>query len=252
MTRLLCFLYGVVSYAIFFATFVYLIAFLSPFEMPQVMGVTLVPKMIDSGVEGPMASSIMINLGLIALFGVPHTIMARPRFKKWWTHFVPAPIERSTYVLKSSLLLILLYWQWRPMTGTAWQVENPVGWWLLTGLYFSGYLLVLYASFLIDHFDLFGLRQVFLCLMKRDYRHPPFAMPLLYRLIRHPLLAGWMVAFWATPHMTYGHLVFAIGTTAYMLIAIPFEERDLSDILGDDYRQYLARTPMLIPWPRKA
>lgn len=252
MKGLLFFLYGVVSYAIFFLTFLYIIAFLAPFDVPKVMGMTVVLKTVDSGVEGPFGVALLINVGLIALFGVPHTVMARSRFKKWWTQIVPAPIERSTYVLKSSVLLILLFWLWRPMTGTVWQIDNSVGYWILTGLYFAGYLLVLYASFLIDHFDLFGLRQVFLCWTKRDYTDPPFAMPFLYSLIRHPLLAGWMIAFWATPNMTYGHLVFALATTAYMLIAIPFEERGLSEILGDDYRHYLERTPMLIPWPRKA
>lgn len=228
-----------------------MIAFLGDFEVPQVRGVSLVPKTIDLGTEGPLGAAAMINIGLLALFAVPHSVMARPGFKTWWTKFVPAPIERSTYVLLSSLLLILLYWQWRPMTGVVWQVDNPIGFWILTGLYFGGYVVVLYASFLIDHFDLFGLRQVFINLRGREYTQPQFAMPFLYRIIRHPLLAGWMIAFWATPKMTYGHLLFAVGSTLYMLIAIPIEEKDLAHFLGEDYKQYRARTPMLFPWPRK-
>ena len=247
----LFFLYGVVSYVIFFVTFLYIIAFLGPFEMPEMMGITLVPKTVDSGVEGPLGAALVINIGLILLFGVQHSVMARPGFKERWTRFVPAPIERSSYVLLSSVLLILLYWQWCPMTGVAWQVDNPIGFWILTGLYFGGYLLVLYASFLIDHFDLFGLRQVFIHLRGREYTQPPFAVPFLYRMIRHPLLAGWIIAFWATPRMTYGHLLFAVGLTLYMLIAIPIEEKDLAHFLGEDYKEYRARTPMLLPWPRR-
>ncbi len=232
---------------LFFASFLYLIAFVGNFEIT-----TFVPKTIDSGAPGPLGTAVMVNLGILILFGVQHTVMARPGFKEGWTKIVPKPIERATYVNFTTVILVLLFWQWRPMTDIVWQVENAAGKNVLIGIYFGGYLLVLYASFLIDHFDLFGLRQVFLCLLGKEYTYPPLATPMLYRIIRHPILLGWMIAFWATPTMTYGHLLYAIGTTTYMLIAIPFEERDLETFLGEEYRQYRARTPKLLPWPRGA
>jgi protein-S-isoprenylcysteine O-methyltransferase Ste14 len=247
VTRLAFFLYGVISYAIFFVSFLYLIAFVGNFEIAA-----FVPKTIDSAAPGPLGAAVMVNLGILVLFGVQHTVMARPGFKVAWTRIVPKPIERATFVNVTTVMLVLLFWQWRPMTGIVWHVENAVGRNVLIGISFGGYLLVLYASFLIDHFDLFGLRQVFTYLLGKEYKHPPFATPWLYRIIRHPLLLGWMIAFWATPTMTYGHFLFAVTTTAYMLIAIPFEERDLEGFLGEAYRQYRARTPKLLPWPRKA
>lgn len=240
MKRTAFFIYGVVSYGVFFASFLYIIAFVGDFWF--------VPKTIDTGPESPLGTAVLINLGLMVVFGIQHTWMARPGFKSWWTKFVPEPIERSTYVLISSVLLFVFYWQWRPMPDIIWRVDSAIGYWVLMGGLFSGILLVLYSSFLIDHFDLFGLRQVFFYLRRREYEHPRFAMPLLYRMIRHPLLAGWMIAFWVTPKMTYGHLLFAVGMTVYMLIAIPFEEKDLANTLGEEYERYRARTPMLIPW----
>ncbi len=244
MRRLAFFAYGIISYALFFVSFLYLIAFVGNFEV-----LTFVPKTIDSGAPGPLGTAVMVNLGILVLFGVQHTVMARPGFKVAWTKIVPKPIERSTFVNFTTVILVLLFWQWRPMTDIVWQVENAAGKNVLIGIYFGGYLLVLFATFMIDHFDLFGLRQVFLCLLGKKYTHPPLATPMLYRIIRHPILLGWMIAFWATPTMTYGHLLFAIGTTTYMLIAIPFEERDLAALLGEEYRHYRARTPKLLPWP---
>lgn len=260
MKRLLFFVYGIISYAAFFASFLYLIAFVGNLDvnaiLPQAIGSyelpTLVPKTIDTGTPGPMGLAVVINLGILILFGVQHTVMARPGFKESWTKILPPAIERSTYVNFTTIILVLLFWQWRPMTDTVWNAEGAVGKNILAGIYFGGYGLVLYATFLIDHFDLFGLRQVFLCFLGKEYTHPPLATPMLYRIIRHPILLGWMIAFWATPTMTYGHLLFAVGTTTYMLIAIPFEERDLETVLGEEYRQYRARTPKLLPWPRKA
>ena len=260
MKRFLFFIYGVLSYAIFFASFLYVIAFVGNFDvnamLPKTVGgyqlPILVPKTIDSGATSPMGVSVAINLGIIILFGLQHTVMARPGFKKAWTKIVPEPIERSTYVNFTTVILVLLFWQWRPMTDVVWNIEHAAGRKALIGLTLGGYGLVLYATFLIDHFDLFGLRQVFLCLLGKKYTSPPLATPMLYRVIRHPILLGWMIAFWATPTMTYGHLLFAIGTTVYMLIAIPFEERDLEAFLGEEYRKYKARTPKLLPWPRKA
>ena len=242
MSRIVFFMYGAGCYAVFFASFLYAIGFLGNF---------LVPKSIDSGTEGPLVPALLINSLLLVAFGVQHSVMARPGFKKWWTRFVPQPIERSTYVLLSSLLLFLLFWAWRPMTSVVWKIDHAMAQLILTGLMFAGFLIVLYASFLIDHFDLFGLRQVFLYLRGKAYTDKPFATPTLYKLVRHPLYVGWIVAFWATPDMTYGHMLFSIVTTAYMFMAITLEERDLGRFLGDDYRRYRERTPIILPWPRK-
>lgn len=242
MSRIVCFMYGAGCYAVFFASFLYAIGFLGNF---------LVPKSIDSGTQGPLVPAVLINSLLLALFGVQHSAMARPGFKKWWTRFMPQPIERSTYVLLSSLLLFLLFWAWRPMTSAVWKIDHAVAQLILTGLMFAGFMIVLYATFLIDHFDLFGLRQVFLYLRGKEYTDKPFATPTLYKLVRHPLYLGWIIAFWATPDMTYGHMLFSSVTTAYIFIAITLEERDLARFLGDDYRRYRARTPMIVPWPKK-
>ncbi len=239
MGRILAFLYGIVCYAIFFLTFLYLVGFLSNL---------VVPKSIDiGGVTTSTFNAMLVNVLLIALFGVQHTVMARPAFKERWTRMIPKSIERSTYVLISSAILILLYWQWRPMTGVIWEAQSTWGQYLGYGVLFSGIVIVLLATFIIDHFDLFGLRQVWLNLTQRAYRHPPFKVTYFYKFVRHPLYVGWILSFWGTPRMTTGHLLFAIGMTAYIMIAIRYEERDLATFLGDPYVQYKKKVPMLIP-----
>jgi protein-S-isoprenylcysteine O-methyltransferase Ste14 len=212
------------------------------------LGNFVVPKSIDSGTDGPVGRAALINVLLLGLFGIQHSVMARAGFKTWWTKFVLRPIERSTYVLFSSLVLILVFCQWRPITSVVWQIDHLVAGLILKGLFFTGFLIVLYASFLIDHFDLFGLRQVFLHWQGKEYTEKTFGTPSLYKLIRHPLYLGWIIAFWSTPLMTYGHLLFAIVTTAYIFVAIPLEERDLVRLLGEDYQRYRERIPMMIPW----
>ena len=241
MGRTLAFLYGVVSYVLFFVTFLYAIGF---------VGNLVVPKSIDSGPVGPFVPSLLIDAVLLGLFAIQHSAMARPGFKRWWTQFVPKPIERSTYVLLSSLLLVLLFWQWRPILSVVWNMTNPVGSLLLTAIFWAGWLLVLASTFVINHFDLFGLRQVYIFLQGKQYTNLVFKKRFFYKFVRHPLLLGFIIAFWATPKMTLGHLVFAIATTAYMLIAIQLEERDMANIHGDAYRQYQREVSMLIPLPK--
>jgi protein-S-isoprenylcysteine O-methyltransferase Ste14 len=239
MGRGIAILYGVVCYAIFFLTFLYLVGFLSNL---------LVPRSIDVGLAATTLTALTINFALIALFGIQHTVMARPAFKEKWTKIVPESIERSTYVLIASLILILLYWQWRPMTGQViWEAEAAWARYLAWAVFFGGFGIVLLSTFIIDHFDLFGLRQVWLNFRQKTYTHPPFKVTFFYKFIRHPLYVGWIMAFWGTPRMTLGHLMLAVGMTAYILIAIRYEERDLVQILGDDYAQYREKVPMLIP-----
>jgi protein-S-isoprenylcysteine O-methyltransferase Ste14 len=241
MNRTLAFVYGVISYLVFFGSFLYAIGF---------VGNIVVPKSIDSGTAGPFVPSLIIDAVLLGLFAIQHSVMARPGFKRWWTQFIPKPIERSTYVLLSSLLLVLLFWQWRPILSVIWNVTNPAGSLVLTALFWAGWLLVLTSTFVINHFDLFGLRQVYLFQKGEQYTDLVFKKRFLYSFVRHPLLLGFMIAFWATPRMTRGHLVFAIATTAYMLIAIQLEERDMANIHGDAYRQYQREVSMLIPLPK--
>jgi protein-S-isoprenylcysteine O-methyltransferase Ste14 len=236
--RIFVFIYGVVCYAIFFGTFLYAIGFVGDFS---------VPRTLDSDPTGTTLQAVLVNLGLLALFAVQHSVMARPAFKKAWTRIVPKPMERSTYVLFSSLALIVLFRFWQPLGGSIWQVEEPVARAVLYGLFGFGWLTVLITTFLINHFDLFGLRQVWLYLRGRKYTPLAFVTPGPYRFVRHPMYVGWLFAFWATPSMTIAHLLFAVATTAYILIAIQLEERNLASELGNAYVQYRKRVPMLIP-----
>jgi methanethiol S-methyltransferase len=238
MHRIGVFVYGVVSYAAFFATFLYAIGFIGGFG---------VPRSIDSAAEGAPGTAVLVDVLLLAVFALQHSVMARPAFKRWWTRIVPEPAERSTYVLASSLALLLLFWQWRPIGGVVWQVENSLGQAVLYGLFAAGWLTVLVTTFLINHFDLFGLRQVWFHLQGEPYRPLGFVTPGPYRHVRHPLYVGWLLAFWATPTMTAAHLLFAVMTTAYILVAIRLEERDLGDVYGEKYASYRRTVPMLVP-----
>jgi methanethiol S-methyltransferase len=240
--RILFFIYGVISYLIFFGTFLYAIGFIGSFG---------VPRTLDGEASGSFVLNLLIDAGLLTLFAVQHSIMARKWFKDWWTSIVPKPVERSTYVLFSSLALILLFWQWRPLGGVVWSVENSVGVIVLRALFAFGWLLVLVSTFLINHFDLFGLRQVWFYLLGKPYQPLKFGTPALYRIVRHPLYVGWFFAFWMTPVMTFAHLLFAVATTAYILLAIQFEERDLVRELGEDYEAYRRAVPMLVPFTGK-
>jgi protein-S-isoprenylcysteine O-methyltransferase Ste14 len=210
----------------------------------------IVPKHIDSVPESPLGYALLVNGALLTLFALQHSIMARPAFKRWWTRFVPEPIERSTYVLLASLCLLLLFRYWQPMGGVIWQVESQTGQTILQSLCLLGFGIVLISTFLINHFDLFGLRQVWLNFIGKPYEPLPFRTPLFYKYVRHPLYLGFMIAFWATPIMTAAHLFFAIMTTAYMLTAIQFEEKDLTKHFGEKYAEYKRSAPMLIPFSK--
>lgn len=241
MNRITGLIYGIVSYAIFFATFLYAIGF---------VGNIFVPKGIDSIPNVPMTQALLINLGLLGIFAIQHSVMARPAFKRWITKFIPEAMERSTYTLASSLLLIAMFWLWEPMGGVVWSIENPAGVALMYSGFAFGWLLVLVSTFLINHFDLFGLRQVWLNFRNKPYTKLKFNLPFAYRVVRHPLYLGWLFAFWCIPTMTIAHLAFAIATTAYILIAIQLEERDLMD-MHPEYAEYRKRVPMIIPFVRK-
>ena len=238
MKRIVAFAYGIVGYSMFVATLLYAIGFLGNFG---------VPKSIDSGLEGSILTALAIDGALLALFALQHSIMARPWFKRAWTHIVPEPVERSTYVLFSSLALLLVFWQWRPIGGVVWRISSGIGETVMLGFFGAGLLIVLLSTFLINHFDLFGLRQVYLYMMGRRYTQLEFRTPFFYRYVRHPLYVGWLLTFWSAPVMTAAHLFFAAMTTAYILAAIQFEEADLITMHGEKYRRYRNHVPMIIP-----
>ena len=243
MRRVLSFLYGVLAYALFFGTFCYAIGF---------VGNLVVPKSVDSGPAGPLGTGLLVNVGLLTLFAVQHSGMARPGFKRWWTRIVPEPIERSTYVLLASSTLILLFALWRPIPTVVWAARSPLGVAVLWGLFGLGWTIVLLSTFMIGHFELFGLRQVWLHLRERTRPPDQFRTPVLYRFVRHPIMLGFLIAFWATPTMTAGHLLFAIATTGYILIAVQLEERDLVAAHGERYRRYRREVPAFLPLGRRA
>jgi methanethiol S-methyltransferase len=241
MGRTLALAYGVASYLVFLSSFLYAIGF---------VGNLFVPKSIDSGMRGSLPVAVFADTLLLALFAIPHSVMARPAFKRWWTRIVPPAVERSTFVLTSSLLLGLLYWQWLPIPRVLWDVTNPKGRFFLHVVFWVGWVTVLLSTFLINHFDLFGLRQVYLHASARPYTPVGFKYRGLYRYVRHPIMLGFLLAFWATPTMTIGHLLFAGATTAYILIAIQLEERDLVSFHGEQYRAYQQQVRMLLPFPK--
>jgi protein-S-isoprenylcysteine O-methyltransferase Ste14 len=235
------FAYGVLAHAMFLGVYAWMAVFVGNlnFGLP-------IPT-IDGPRTSPLGIAIAIDVLLIALFGVQHSVMARPTFKRWWTQFIPPAIERSTYVMLSNVLMILLMWQWQPLGGMVWDVRHPIGRTALYGLFAVGWLMVPAVSLLINHFDLFGTRQVYLHLRGQEYTHAPFRTPLLYRVVRHPLYVGWLTAFWATPTMSVTHLLFALGMSAYILIAIPLEERNLLEHFGPKYAEYRRNVGALIP-----
>jgi protein-S-isoprenylcysteine O-methyltransferase Ste14 len=244
MSRVGTLLFAIAAYAIFFATFLYLVCFVG--------NVPFAPVTVDRGPAGPLAMALVVDLGLIALFGIQHSAMARQGFKRAWTKFVPAPAERSVYVLAASAALLVLMFVWRPIEGTVWSLSG-IGADVMMLLFGVGWLIVLLSTFLINHFELFGLQQAWLHMNGRKAAPPVFRQPLFYKWVRHPLYAGFFLAFWATPEMSYGHLLLAVGMSAYMLIAIQHEERDLVRQFGRDYTDYRARVGMLMPrWPRRA
>ena len=242
MKRFLIVGYGVTAYLLFLAAFLYLVAFLGNFW---------VPRTVDHGLSAPIGQAVLVNIVLLAVFAVQHSIMARPSFKAWWTRLVPASIERSTYVMLSNAVLVLLYWQWRTMPAVVWDVRLPAGRLVLWTLFWLGWAIALAATFMVSHFDLFGLRQVFLAWRGKPYTHIGFHARMLYRLVRHPLMLGFVIVFWAVPTMTAGHLLFSVAMTGYILVATHLEEHDLVEALGEQYRDYRRRVPMLLPLGRR-
>ena len=242
MGRVFGFIYGIIAYALFFVSITYAIGF---------VGNLVVPKSIDSGPAGPLVASLVADAALLLLFAVQHSGMARRGFKRWLTRWVPQSLERSTYVLLASSILLALYWLWRPAPGPVWQVTSPLGVAVLWGVFAFGWLVVVLSTFMIGHFDLFGLKQVWLNLQGRAAPADRFRAPAFYRIVRHPIMVGFLIAFWATPFMSVGHLLFAVATTGYILIAVQLEERDLIAMLGEEYRRYRERVPGFIPLSKR-
>jgi len=241
MSRVLAFVYGILAYVMFLGAILYSIGFVANWMA--------LPKTIDSGAPGPVMSAVAIDLALLGIFAIQHSVMARPGFKAWWTRFVPVAVERSTYVLFANLALILLLWKWQPMPQVVWQVEDPVAATTLVALSLTGWGIVFLSTFLINHFDLFGLKQVFDNLRQMRIEDPQFRTPLLYKFVRHPLYLGFIIAFWAAPMMTVGHLLFAIATTGYIFIGLLLEERDMVAMFGQTYVNYQRRVSMIVPMP---
>lgn len=239
MNKTTVFIYGIISYLIFLVSFLYAIPFVGDFT---------VSKTINTGTQTSTANALIVNLVLLSLFALQHSIMARQQFKKWLTQYIPKAAERSTYVLLSSLILLLLYWQWRPMTGTVWEIENQILSFIIYVIYAAGWIIVFLATFMINHFELFGLKHVYQNLQNKEISYEPFQVRYFYKFIRHPIILGFIIAFWATPVMTTGHLLFAVVTTLYMIIAVKFlEERDLRRIHGEKYEEYQRKVPMIFP-----
>jgi methanethiol S-methyltransferase len=243
MGRFIAFIYGAASYLVFFVSFLYAVGFVEGL---------VVPKSIDTGTAVPITETLIVNLLLLSVFAVQHSVMARKQFKQWWTQYVPKSVERSTYVLFASVALALLCWQWRPMPALVWQIADPQIAVAVTALSLVGFLIVLTSTFLINHFELFGLHQVANNLSGRPMPEPHFRTPLYYQFVRHPIYLGFIIAFWAAPTMTVGHLLFAAGTTGYIIVGILLEERDLIEMFGDEYRRYKSRVSMLVPWRKSA
>jgi protein-S-isoprenylcysteine O-methyltransferase Ste14 len=239
MSRFIAFLYGLAAYVVFFVTFLYAIGFVTGL---------VVPKTIDTGTVAPLAEALIVNVLLMSLFAVQHSVMARKQFKEWWTQYVPKSVERSTYVLLASLALVLLFWQWRPIPAVVWHVADPQIAMAITALSLLGFVLVLISTWLINHFELFGLHQVANNLVGRPMPAVRFKTPVLYKVVRHPIYLGFIIAFWAAPTMTVGHLLFAAVTTAYIFVGIFLEERDLVELFGDEYRRYRQRVAMIVPF----